>query len=262
MDRYVGMLSGGKGSWGALRYLIDEHGVDPAQIVGLFADTNGEDPDLYRFLAESTANLGVELVRLTNDGLTVWDVFRRERMIGNSRLSVCSRALKQRPARKWITENTDPATTGIVVGIDWTESHRLPAIMRNYSPWEAVAPLSWQGAWSKDRIDRELASAGIAAPGLYEQGFPHNNCAGACVRAGQGQWALLLRTNPERYASEETQENAFREELGKDVTILREQVHGQTRPLTLTRLRERIEAQETIDFDDFGGCGCMTDDDS
>lgn len=256
---YVAMVSGGKGSWGAARYLIDEHGVDPERMVLLFTDTNGEDEDLYRFLEESSANLGASLVRLDNDGATIWDVFRKERMIGNTRLSVCSRALKQRPARAWLQDNADPAVTKVVVGIDWTESHRLAAIVRNYAPFQAVAPLTWPGAWSSERISEELAAAGIAEPRLYAQGFPHNNCAGACVRGGQGQWALLLEQNRDRYLAEEAQENAFRAELGKDVAILRDRRGGTTKPLPLTVLRQRIEANEPVDRGDLGGCGCMTD---
>lgn len=257
--RYVVAYSGGKGSWGAARYLIDERGISPDQITLLFTDTNGEDEDLYRFLRESAENIGSELIWLDNDGKTIWDVFRKSRMIGNTRLSVCSRVLKQKPARDWLEANTDPESTVVVVGIDWTEIQRLPAIERNYAPWLAIAPLTEPGAWSKDRVDRELLWAGIEPPRLYAQGFPHNNCAGACVRAGQAQWELLLRQNPERFAREEAEENRFREEIGKDVAILRDRRGGTTKPLPLTVLRKRVEAQEEIDMSDWGGCGCMTD---
>jgi len=214
---------------------------------------------LYRFLHEAAEDIGAELIILDNDGRTIWDVFRKERMIGNARLSVCSRALKQRPARRWLQENTDPDNTAVVVGIDWTETHRMPAIERNYAPWTAIAPLTVPGAWSKERIDKELAAAGIREPRLYEMGFVHNNCAGACVRGGQGTWINLLEKNPERYAQEEAQEKAFREEIGKDVAILRSRIGGTSRPLTLTELRERHEAKLEVDRDDIGGCGCMTD---
>ena len=257
--RYVVTLSGGKGSWGAGRYLIDVLGVNPEGITLLFTDTNGEDEDLYRFLRECADNLGAPLVWLDNDGKTIWDVFRKARMIGNTRLSVCSRALKQEPARRWLEENTDPATTTVVVGIDWTESHRLPAIERNYAPWTAVAPLTEPGAWSKERIDKELAAAGIEPPRLYAQGFVHNNCAGACVRAGQSQWELKLRTDPAGYAYAERQEESLRAELGKDVAILRDRRGGTTKPLPLRVFRERLESQpDLFDADDIGGCGCMS----
>ena len=118
-----------------------------------------------------------------------------------------------------------------------------------------AAPLTSPDAWSKDRVSAELAKAGIDEPALYAQGFPHNNCAGACVRGGQAQWRLLLQQNPERYAQEEAAEERFRQETGKDVAILRDRRGGVTRPLTLKALRER----EEYDQDDWGGCGCTTD---
>ena len=86
---------------------------------------------------------------------------------------------------------------------------------------------------------------------------------GACVKAGQAQWALLLRTFPERYAEWEREEQAFREVSGKPVSVLREVRNRITRPLTLQTLRERIEAQgtfedvEAYDSREWGGCGCV-----
>jgi 3'-phosphoadenosine 5'-phosphosulfate sulfotransferase (PAPS reductase)/FAD synthetase len=300
--RYVVTASGGKGSWGAARYLIDVQGVRPEQITLLFTDTNGEHPDLYRFLPEACRNLGAPLVWIDNDGLTIWDVFRKERMIGNTRLSVCSRFLKQEPARRWVAANANPVNTAVVIGIDWLEADRLPDVESAYAhplrkgcrrprpctdekpctdeaqcrkhrpcdaddpcatrldqPWTVLAPLTEPGAWSKERIDKELAAAGIAEPELYAQGFVHNNCAGACVRAGQAQWQLLLRTNPVRYAHEESEEESLREYLGKDVAILRDRRGGTTKPLPLRVFRERLQEQpDLFDPGDIGGCGCMS----
>lgn len=255
----VVMFSGGKGSWAAARHRRDVDGVDPQDMTLLFTDTNGEDPDLYRFLKDAAADIGAPLVVLDNDGQTVWDVFRKERMIGNTRLSVCSRALKQRPARKWLEANRDPAATTVVVGIDWTEAHRAPTMERNYQPYGFAAPLTEPGSWSKDRVDAELEAVGIAQPRLYAQGFPHNNCAGACVRGGQAQWALLLKANPDRFAQEEAAEETFRQETGKNVAILRDRRGGTTKPLTLHALRAREEGGQGHDTDDWGGCGCTTD---
>jgi 3'-phosphoadenosine 5'-phosphosulfate sulfotransferase (PAPS reductase)/FAD synthetase len=185
-QRYIVQFSGGLGSWGSARFLRDALGIEPERMTLLFADTNGEDPDLYRFLHEAAADIGAPLVVLDNDGRTIWDAFREARMIGNTRLSVCSRMLKQKPCRDWLTENTDPADTTVVVGIDWTEVHRLPAIERNWAPWLALAPLAEPGAYSKRDILDLLADAGIEPPRMYAQGFAHNNCAGACVRSGTG----------------------------------------------------------------------------
>lgn len=251
--RAVCMFSGGIASWAAARLWVDEHGPEGAVL--LFTDTNGEDPDLYRFLREAGSELGLAWEVLDNDGRTIWDVFRKARMIGNTRISNCSRELKQQPARRWVDQYAPDAA--IVMGIGWAEEHRAEPIRRHWAPHEVVLPLIDQ-----PRMDPEtmLAATGIAPPRLYAQGFPHNNCAGACVRAGQGQWIRLLETNPARYAEEERQEEEFRTFIGKDVAILRDRKGGTTKPLPLRVLRERASvAPDEIDRDDIGGCGCMAD---
>lgn len=285
------MMSGGHGSWMTARLAREQYGLDG--MVLLFTDVNGEDPDLYRFLREAVEDIGAEHVYLDNDGRTVWDVFRKERMIGNTRLSVCSRALKQVPARKWLDANADPATTVVITGIDWTEPERLGTIRSAHAhplsgcdkgichslwnergerlagpgcrkllppeqQWRVEAPLINRPDIDDEFIDKALADAGIAPAALYAHGFPHNNCGGACVRGGQAQWALLLKVNPTRYAEEERQEQEFPDLVGKDVAILRDRRGGTTQPLTLTALRERVQATpEQIDMLDFGGCGCV-----
>jgi hypothetical protein len=255
--RFVVMFSSGAGSWYAARRIADEHGPDAMTL--LFADTRTEDEDNYRFLNEAAADIGAGLVTVS-EGRTVWEVFNDQGMIGNTRVSNCSRVLKQEPARKWIDEHCDSDETTVVVGIDWTESHRLPAMQRSYAPFTVEAPLCrppylWRGA-----IFAELAKRGIARPRLYDMGFEHANCGGFCVRAGQGQFVQLMRAMPERYAEHEQQETAFRDRTGKDVSILRDRRGGTTQPLTLEALRHRVEANDSsVDMLDLGGCGCFVD---
>lgn len=253
--RYVVMFSSGAGSWAAARRIVDLHGADDVTL--LFTDTSTEDEDNYRFLREAADDIGAPLVQI-RDGRDVWDVFRDARMIGNTRLSVCSRILKQRPARDWLDANCDPAGTTVVVGIDWTESHRLAAMTRAYEPFGLAAPLCDPPYSDRDEIFADLASRGIKRPRLYDLGFAHANCGGFCVRAGQGQFAHLLATMPERYAYHEQREQDMRTYLDKDVAILRDRHGGTTKALTLRVLRERIQADVEIDEADLGGCGCFT----
>jgi len=259
--RAVVMFSSGAGSWAAARRWIDAHGTDGVTL--LFADVKGgsesehagEDADNYRFLHQAADDLGAPLVTL-NEGRDVWQVFHDERMIGNTRLSVCSRALKQRPVHAWLAENEPDAA--VIVGIDWTEEHRLPAMRRAYAPRTVLAPLCWPPYRDRDEILRDLRSRDIEPPRLYALGFEHANCGGFCVRAGQGAFVRLLRTMPDRYAYHERREQEMRDYLGKDVAILRDRTGGTTTPLTLRALRERVEAgAEQLDLLDIGGCGCF-----
>lgn len=235
MTVHVVQYSGGIGSWAATQRVIAEHGT--ANLVLLIADTRVEDPDLWRFVRDSTARIGVEPT-VVADGRTPFQVFGDQRFLGNSRLAPCSAILKQRPARAWLTAHADPADTVLYVGIDWSEAHRTPAIVNGWAPWTVRFPMCEPPLLSKQDMLDAARAVGLTPPRLYELGFSHNNCGGACVRGGQKHWRHLLDVFPDRYAHAEAEEQRLRAELG-DVAILRERRGGVTRPLTLTELRRR-----------------------
>ncbi|MEU0631055.1 hypothetical protein [Streptomyces sp. NPDC005989] len=254
--RHVVMWSGGITSWATARHVIARHGT--ASTTLLFADTLVEDEDLYVFNAAASAQLGVPITRVA-DGRTPWQVFEDARWLGNTRVAQCSQELKQKPCRAWLKANTDPAATTVYVGIDWTETHRLPAIVTGWAPWTVEAPLTQPPYQDKQRLIAKARMLGLPAPRLYRLGWSHNNCGGGCVKGGQAQWARLLKVFPERYARAEAAEQKMRRFLGKDVAILRDRTGGQTRPLTLAALRERIaQRPDQLDLFDEGGCGCFT----
>lgn len=297
--RNVVMFSGGVGSWAAAKRVAQTYGTDDLVLLfadvkgqgsclcghpptehingrgpcerkddeGAYCGCTryednphiGEDEDCYRFIKDAAANVGGELVHL-NEGRSIWEVFRDHRMLGNTRIAKCSHVLKQGPARKWLDEHCDPADTAIYVGIDWTETHRIPAIERNYLPYLAFAPLTEPPYLDKEDMLKWCANEGLVPPRMYAQGYPHANCGGGCVRAGQGQFKLLYETHPERYAYWEAQEQGIREHLGKDVAILRDRRGGTTTPLTLRSFREMLEVRsEEVEADDIGGCGCFVE---
>ena len=103
--------------------------VTPQNVVGVFTDVNGEHPDNYRFLAEVQYALGSRLVKVTNDGRTIWDVFLENRFLGNTRVDVCSRVLKREAFRRWLAANVDPEQVTIALGIDWSEIHRFEPLV-------------------------------------------------------------------------------------------------------------------------------------
>jgi len=294
--QHVVMWSGGITSWATAKIVVDRHGSENTTL--LFADTNYEDPDLYRWNTDAAASLGMTITRVADaQERTPWDVFRDKKYIGNTRIAPCSQLLKQVPCREWLAENRDPANTVVYVGIDWTETHRLPGVIAGYAhplrgcdkqrciglfnedgrlpgpgckdlldtPWTPQFPLTEKGfRRDKDEWIEEAERAGLTVPRLYGLGFPHNNCQGACIKAGQAQWARVLEVFPERYAAAEASEEAMRADLGKDVAFLRDRRGGETKPLPLKLLRIRLEAdaeQQPGLFDDldWGGCGCLAD---
>jgi hypothetical protein len=251
--RALVQFSGGVGSWMATGRAIERFGPDEVEL--LFADTKMEDEDLYRFLDDAERQLGVPLHRIA-DGRTPWQVFADKRFLGNPRVDLCSRVLKRELLRAWIDENCD-INTLVVFGIDWTEQHRIDRAAPRWDPYRLWAPLCDPPYLDKGQMLDALVDAGIEPPRLYTLGFPHNNCGGFCVKAGQAQFDLLLRVMPERYGWHETQEEQLRAELGKPVAVMVDRRGGgPRRPLTMRQFRERRLA---VDPNDWSGCGCAVD---
>jgi hypothetical protein len=125
---------------------------------------------------------------------------------------------------------------------------RTAGISNGWAPYRVEFPLCWspyRTLVKADLLDWARAE-GVQPPRLYDLGFDHNNCGGRCVRGGIRHWSHLLLTLPERYEEAEELENRMRANLGKDVSILREQRKGVVRNLTLTELRGRIESQRAL----------------
>jgi len=129
---------------------------------------------------------------------------------------------------------------------------------RPFVPW---FPLTEDPIF-KERIMQNLIEQGIEIPRLYEMGFKHNNCGGFCVKAGRGQFAHLYRELPSRFLKHEMREQEFRDFIGADVSILTETKDGRKTPLTLRRLRERMDSGEDFPFKKSSACSCMNPIDS
>lgn len=301
MKRVV-MFSAGGGSWAAAKRVVERYGTENLTL--LFTDTMFEDEDAYRFLIEGAANvLGIEVpkqripqigqfppfekrteYKLFVEGLRrefeteipglvwiarggdIWDVFFKERFLGNSLTDPCSKKLKRQMVDAWLKANCDPSHTTVYVGIDKFEEHRFDdgdggglRPRRAADGWTYEAPLCDAPYWGPWDVRAKMRAEGIRIPRLYELGHPHNNCGGFCVKSGKAGMALLYRTNPRRYLFNEGQEQDIREFLGKDVTILTDREGDEKSPLTLAEFRRRLESdpQQGLAFDDFRTCGCF-----
>lgn len=285
--KHIVQYSGGVGSWCAAKRVVEQFGA--ADTVLLFADTKMEDPDLYRFLEEGATYLQAPLVRIA-DGRDVWQVFFDKRFLGNSRVDPCSRLLKRELMDRWKRLHYRPSqppldTYGddlagrlayelvrvewemdereqaiLYFGIDWTEEHRITRFRPRAAPWVCEAPMCNPPYLSKKQMNEECAAAGIAPVRMYAEGFPHANCAGFCIKAGQAQFRLLLKVRPELYRYHERKEAELRAYLGKNVTILRQMRAGQYHNVTLEEFRHQVETDSClIDKDAWGGCGCAID---
>lgn len=254
--KHIVSVSGGVGSYYTLQRVIKAEGKE--NVIGVFCDTLAEDGDLYRFLADIENKTGIQLVRLCV-GKTPYELAYEDSYLYNSRMANCSRKLKSAPFRKWLESEYSPQDCIIYLGIDWTETHRIEAITRNYAPYTVKFPLCDPPYMSKDDMLSGLKKEGIEVPYMYRAGFTHNNCGGACFKAGIGHWRRLLEVDRRKYLEWENKEEVLRRKLGKDVSILKR--NG--KPYTLKQLRETADAGGLqLSFDeiyDIGGCGCFVE---
>ncbi len=250
--RHVVNFSGGVCSFWAAKRVIDREG--PQNVTLLFADVLIEDADLYRFNAEAEKILGVPITRISLE-MTPWELFARQRMIGSSRVPLCSVYLKREPLDAWQRKHLLEMDSVIYVGIDWTELHRLEALRSAKRGWRIEAPMTEPPLWDKCKMLSELKPLGIEPPRLYRFGLPHNNCGGLCVKAGISHFVHVLKTLPDKFADWEWQEEKLRASLG-DFSILHDRRGGGRHTLSLKSLRERVQAGERFPKFEWGGCGC------
>lgn len=253
MTYYIS-FSGGAGS--AVTALVAyEQGLD---FELLFADTRIEDQDLYRFNEDVAKAVGKQIIVL-RDGRTPWDVYIDRKFIGNTRVAHCSTELKTKPVKRWLVENASEEDP-LVLGMDWSEQDRIDRAKKLWDPRPVVSLLN-EYRITRPMFPKLFEKYGIRTPRLYDQGFLHNNCGGFCCKAGQGQFELLLKTNPERYKWHEQEMDRAMAQIGKTAKpFLRVTIDGELKYLTLKEYRERVEAgdiQQPL-FSNHG-CGCFTD---
>lgn len=217
---HIIFFSGGKSSFSAADWVKTHYPED--NIVLYFTDTLWEHEDLYRFIDEASDKLQLPL--LTHSmGVNPVQLMYKEKVIYNSRIGNCSKILKMRVASRYIRKGSKPPIekwrnreylkdedfrTGATLyfGIDWTEAHRQEAIVRNWKPYKVEMPLI------DNAIDNNavLRKYGIRQPKLYDLGFAHNNCAGRCVKAGQGHYKHLSEQMPDVFQEIMEQEHHLR----------------------------------------------------
>jgi hypothetical protein len=245
--RYVVSVGGGLSSTMAL----------PMKAIANFGRANvdmvmcrlpNEDPDVWK-LVDAVENLtGIE-VKMVGLNKSPWDIFFELGYInpvtGRGRADPCSKILKREYLATYMRENYDSKHTTLCLGITAHEySDRWFHIHKNWTKqgWNVAAPLADDPSITRESMMADCERLFGFVPRLYRYGFDHNNCGGACIKAGQAQWAKLLWFLPDIYAWWEENEERFRREVNPNIAILKRQRKGVVSPLTLQEFR--LELQE------------------
>lgn len=255
---YIVSLSGGVASAVAADRAFERYGRDAVAL--WISDTSWEDDDLWRFVGDCCARWGGVEPTIYRDGRTPLEVAEDKSIIPNQKIAPCSFVLKVEPFTAFIRAHVKPVT--VLLGLDWTEPHRMDAPRRNYEAIDGVAvdyPLMWRPLEYRPYYE-VVRSWGITPPRLYDYGFPHNNCGGRCVKQGIREWLRLRATFPERFVEVRDWEQAQRAKGGARATyaIARDFRGGVVKPQTLAEIEHRQERASEIapSMDDVFGCMC------
>ena len=243
----VAMYSGGAASHVACMRLKPD--------VLLFADTGEEHPSLYESIEIGSKKLGVPLVKVEFKG-GMDEAINYHRSLPTSMISFCSRELKVKPCFAWLKENAPNAQ--IIIGYTWDELARVKKTKEKYAEkgYEALFPLT-ERPYVSHQEAVQIYSDEVGIQPLYERGFPHNNCGGACVKAGISQWKRLLEVDSERFEKWKERESKISALHGKTCTILKR--YG--KPYPLAKLEEDVKSNIELPFSEWGGCSCFTEGD-
>lgn len=249
--KHLVSYSGGLGSFMAAEIMRQEGNNFDL----VFCDTNTEDADLYRFLADTESYFGKSIVRL-NNGLNIWQAQHIAFYQANSRVDPCSRILKREQFKRYMKKTYKQHEAMLVLGIDKTETHRIDGFAENHAPYAVRCPLILHETTREDIIAR-LDEIGIKPPRLYDKGFKHNNCGGFCVKSGQKQAADLLKHYPETYAWHEEKQEALFTLMEQRKPTIRRTVDGVMKYLSLKEFRESMQAGCEPDLFEEGNCTCF-----
>jgi len=253
--KHIISYSGGLASFFEAKLSIDKYGENNVELV--FCDTKTEDEDLYRFLDDTEKYLGKKIIKLV-EGRDIWQVAFDRNYMFNSMLAECSLKLKIEMFKSYISKY-DMKDIIVHIGYDYTEAHRFERTKPHYEC--EIKSLIMETNLTKGTMKDELCKMGIILPKLYQEGFAHNNCGGFCFRAGIGHFKQLYLKRPKTYDYHMNKESELREQIGKDVSILKR--FGGS--YTLYKLKQDFIRNGTqLSFDeelDIGGCSCFLQED-
>src|SRR5690606_36495097 len=203
----VSVSSGVPSALTAIEVINRYHGVSPIELV--FADTQAEDEDNYRFLEALEAYTGYTITRLSVDK-TPLDIMQEQVVVFTQVFAPCTRILKLEPIFAHVeTLQSQGYQVVMHIGYDLGDKHRgrLDSTTRKWKSKGCIVKYPLVVALVVDPLS-EIKRLGIVPPRSYEYGFKHANYLGqgGCVKFGQSDMIKVYEMFPDTYMKRETVE--------------------------------------------------------
>lgn len=236
----------------ALPIVIQHMDVDNPHYVTCLLPNEHLDAFRLKECVEKRFNIEIKDIGL---GKTPIQVFREQNFLGNSMFDNCSRVLKREASLAYMQKEY-PNGARLFIGIGAHEIDRELSIRKNWQKngYSVEFPLIDRPYITTQSLMTLCQNLFGFIPELYKLGFSHNNCHGACVKAGKKQWLKLLEHFPSVYDEWEKCEREIRLSTGKDVGILRETRKGVKRYITLEEFRLRRDEIKRLPDENETGC--------
>lgn len=245
ITRVVASFSTGASSAVSVWRALESFGRENVDIV--FADTQWEDADNYRFLEDCEQIYGKRVIRLV-DGRTPQEVWQKRQIIPNNQIAPCTYELKLKPIQAHVkTLQARGYRVTMAIGMNPRDESRgrLESPRRNWG--ELGCLVEYPLLWRTPVYDAEavVKSWGVQPPRMYQMGFEHANCKGRCPKAGVKSWRRTLTHFPDAFAGVANWERKMRQDPRFAAhSILTRQRNGKTETLTLDEVRAETNAAD------------------
>lgn len=254
--KHIVSIGGGISSTLALPlWAVSKFGKQNVDLV--MARLPNEDADVWRLCEAVEDIVGIPITYI-GENQTPWDIFFKHRnihaVVNNVRTDPCSYHAKRMVMKNYVLENYAPNEATMYVGIGRYELDRELSIRKAWGErgYKVGMPFIDFPEMNRDWFIRFCRNTVGFVPKLYDLDFDHNNCGGACIKAGHKQWAKLwwysrqgvLKTHEgiPTFNWWRDNEQRFRADVSPKVAILRDW-RGKGKPLSLVEFERRLEAR-------------------
>jgi 3'-phosphoadenosine 5'-phosphosulfate sulfotransferase (PAPS reductase)/FAD synthetase len=198
--KYIVNVSGGKDSTALLLYALNNLQVNKEdEVIPVFADTEWEHDDTYRYLEYLEEKLGLKIIRIKNEIGGMRELALHKKFMPNRLMRYCTSELKQKPFKKWIYENFVSKNIDFInlVGVRREESRARAneesfKIMRETFNRKAFYIKTLQPIvyWSTEKVFQYIEENGLKPNPLYNQGYKRVGCY-PCIFANKAELQML-----------------------------------------------------------------------